>query len=258
MIPHRIADDNISGSSEIARQIVDWLKDLPLSETDAALSGLLPSLESLEEKFKHFAVVRHLIRALKQHLHSIDSNADTKQRSLSEFLKEYRQTWDFNQRLAAERIIKEINFNNKVVLLHSHSRSLVVLFELLAQKGIHTEIIQTVSEPGKEGIVQARRLSPKGFTVKLINEAATSRFIGDVDMLICGADAVYPDFIINKTGTMMLALLCRHFKKNFYVLTDRGSSLILNRMFPCFRESSGKRQSHRLKFWKTHHQTSFR
>jgi translation initiation factor 2B subunit (eIF-2B alpha/beta/delta family) len=217
---HKIFNDNISGSSEIARKIIDWLKSLSLSESGNALPGLLKAMESLEKKFQHFSAVRHLIRAVRQHINAIYSDPDVRLSSLSKFLEEYRKTWDANQRSAAERIIKEIDFNNKAVLLHSHSRSLVMLFELLAQKRVPAEIIQTVSAPGKEGIVQAENLAKKGFTVKLINEAAASRFITDVDMFICGADAVYPEIIVNKTGTMMLALLCRHFRKNFYVLTD--------------------------------------
>lgn len=218
--PHDIIADNISGSSGIAAKIIDWLASATRPGSTLATEEIEMNLKKLEEKFQHFAVVRHLILAVRQHLVMKEYDINAQPELLKAVLSDYRRTWEDNQRLAAIKMAEQMDFAGKTLLLHSHSGSLIFLFELLYKKGIHVNVIQTVSEPGKEGIVQAGKIAGYAFNVRLINEAAASRFIGDADMLITGADAVYRQHIVNKTGTFQLALLFRYYRKPFYVLAD--------------------------------------
>ena len=49
-----------------------------------------------------------------------------------------------------------------------------------------------------------------------------SLYIPKVDAVITGADAVLKNGdVINKTGSTATAIVCRHFKKPFYVLTAK-------------------------------------
>lgn len=222
MLPQSILDDNTSGSSDIANKVVEWLKSNVSANANFNDRSLDSEFDKLQKSFPHFAALLHFMNSAMDFLAKqlVTINPAAKAENFQKFLENYQLTWTENQKSAARRMVSELDFLKKTVLLHSHSGSLKVLFEMLKHEAQKPLIIQTVSEPGKEGIVQARHLAEMGFEVLLINEAATSRFMNEVDIFISGTDAIYKDFVINKTGSLPLALTCRYFKKPYYILTD--------------------------------------
>ncbi len=229
---NEILSDNKSGSSEIAARILLWLTEELSPGMVKNIGELNYSLEKILITFPHFAILDHLTQFLLKNIKMIAGVIDIDKRRimLKTIIDDYQNSWSEKMRQAATRISEIIDFENKKVFLHSHSGSIMVLFRKLAAENKQTSIIQTISEPAKEGIFQARQLAELGFEVKLINEATSGRWVNHADMLLTGADAIYSDFLINKSGTMPLALLFRHYQKPFYVLTD--SRKISSREFP--------------------------
>ena len=59
--------------------------------------------------------------------------------------------------------------------------------------------------PALEGRTLATRLAASGVAVTLFSDGAMGHALGEADAVLVGADAVAPDFFVNKSGTRMLA-----------------------------------------------------
>jgi len=96
-------------------------------------------------------------------------------------------------------------------LLLTHSSSATVLAALLRahEAGKRFGVVCTESRPLYEGVHMARRLAEAGIGVEVIADAAAAMFIYGFYTLLIGADAITPDGVINKVGTLGLALATR-------------------------------------------------
>jgi translation initiation factor 2B subunit (eIF-2B alpha/beta/delta family) len=65
-------------------------------------------------------------------------------------------------------------------------------------------------------------------------------FVQKADAVIIGADAVLNNHnVINKTGSLALALLCKHYKKPYYVLAGK-SKFVNKKRYKIVEESYDK------------------
>lgn len=193
--------------------VAEWLSDEIHKLQPADYSKLISVIDMLAETFPYFASLHHLLNSVQdflKHFHNRNSVQDLTV-AFCRFIIKYSETWQHNQTKAAEQLFQNTDFKDKTLMLHSHSGSIVTLFRILAEKGVVVNIIQTVSEPAREGRKQAESLAAMGFQVRVINEAAASHFMHETDFLVTGADTIFQDYVVNKTGTLSLALLCRHF-----------------------------------------------
>jgi translation initiation factor 2B subunit (eIF-2B alpha/beta/delta family) len=141
-------------------------------------------------------------------------------------VKRYSDDWkDVNDRIVGNFIAK-VSLKGKTVLLHSHSSAIISLFEKVREDAGNINIIQTESRPVYEGRLQAKRLAGQGYKVRLVTDTGFTPLLDDIDYAILGADRIYNDFFINKTGSYAIALLCREKAVPLYVLAD--SRKILN------------------------------
>ena len=89
------------------------------------------------------------------------------------------------------------------------------------QRGIKVHVWVDETRPRNQGArLTAWELDQAGIDVTLIcdNMAATAMAQGKVDLVIVGTDRVTANGdVINKIGTMNLAVLCKHFGIPFYV-----------------------------------------
>jgi ribose 1,5-bisphosphate isomerase len=85
-----------------------------------------------------------------------------------------------------------------VVMTHSASAT-------VREALIHTppkRVVCTVSEPIGEGRRFVEELREAGFTADLVDDPDAPHAVGTVDLLLVGADAVFPDgSLVNKVGT---------------------------------------------------------
>ncbi len=66
------------------------------------------------------------------------------------------------------------------------------------------------SRPGGEGVVLARSLRSRGISAVVVPDAAVHTVLGEVDMVLVGADTVTLEpCLVNKVGTLPLALAAR-------------------------------------------------
>lgn len=213
----KVLCDNFSGSGQILRSVQQSLLQLAQAEENPDLKALLVQLEKLEHHFPHFALLFHFLNELKMF---VVNNPETKGRQLEEFVRQYQLRWENAQQQASENLLKNLSFSGKNILLHSNSSALHNLFETMAARKIFPVVWQTVSSPANEGIVQAEFLKGIGFDIHLFHEDAVSKFISNIDFAVFGADLLWDDSFMNKSGTFPLALLFSHFYKPVYVLAE--------------------------------------
>ena len=215
-----LSKDNISGSAEFLLHYVLLLQkgldkgDLK-SENDR--NFILANLEKLRITHYPLFVLQHFINEI---IHLLEPGNPKWATVLSNFLKTYTRIWiTVNSKVArqADRILKPVN---KTILLHSNSSTIYSLFRLWSENADQIKIIQTESRPVLEGRIQGEMLAKLGYEVKLVVDAAINRYLEETDMVLLGADAVYPDVFINKIGSFNIALNSNRLNKPLYVLTD--------------------------------------
>jgi ribose 1,5-bisphosphate isomerase len=85
--------------------------------------------------------------------------------------------------------------------------------------GLNIIVLET--RPDYNGWVTAKELGANNIKVTLIIDSASSSFIENVDAVITGADVVFPNgCIINRIGTLNLALVAKRFNKPVYAITS--------------------------------------
>jgi ribose 1,5-bisphosphate isomerase len=105
------------------------------------------------------------------------------------------------------------------ILTHSHSATVMAALECLARTG--TSIVVTESNPLGEGRTTARLLADRGLSVRLIADAQAGLFVGQMAAVLVGADTVFADgAVVNKVGTLALALLAGRARVPFFVATE--------------------------------------
>jgi translation initiation factor 2B subunit (eIF-2B alpha/beta/delta family) len=110
--------------------------------------------------------------------------------------------------------------------LYTHSRSGTVeyaLIRLAEERGASgLKVIVSQSHPGDEGTGLAATLARTGRAeVILVADSACGLFIGDAGAVVVGADSVRADGgVVNKVGTLPLALVAREAGVPVYVLCE--------------------------------------
>jgi translation initiation factor eIF-2B subunit delta len=225
-----IAQNNLSGSTVLAQQALVALHQL-LQEAPLAVSASLTTAQPLVVEFAQqvrqaqpkaaalFTLANRLLLILRQ-------SADwTMARSNIEKTAQYFHKLLLNgpQNIASR--ITPLLHTHRTVLLHSHSGTVVQALLWVKKQGLDFQVICTESRPMQEGREVARTLAAAGIPVTLIVDTAVASLITEDTIFLIGADAVTSQGIINKIGSLMIALLAQHAQCLRYVLTDSSKFL---------------------------------
>ncbi len=219
-ILNKIINDHISGSGTLQQQLTDelltYLIDAP-DLTDQEVKALKKLFVSFKKKMADFAILAHFSDHITDHLpeRSGLSSAD-----LYDLILAYRKQWQHVNKQITEKFLAKVTLRDKQILLHSQSSVVRYLFRQLSNRKLNINIIQTESRPMMEGREQARYLAKLGYRVKIVTDTGFSPLLGVTDLVILGADRVYPDIFINKCGSHAITSLSRKQDIPVYVLAD--------------------------------------
>ncbi|MBD3230144.1 MAG: hypothetical protein GF329_18340 [Candidatus Lokiarchaeota archaeon] len=110
---------------------------------------------------------------------------------------------------------------NKTILTYSCSSTILKALEYQNDLGKEKIIYITESRPINEGTSCAEDIS-EFFETNLYVDAAIGGILKNhsIDIIIIGADSFTKNYIINKLGTLNLAIMAKHFHVPLYVLTS--------------------------------------
>jgi len=222
----KIISDRTSGSSEILTKLNKFLL------SNIKEKGLIiESLSAVSIKLSHFAVIINYIDELNMLLAS-----DSYER-FTEYLRNNEEEGKLIIKEVFTKIYKKLP-SAKIILTISKSGTLVNVFKFWHKKKTNLKIIITESRPANEGKLMAKELLMCGLKVEMITDVMAGIFVPKADAVIVGADVVlYNGNVINKTGSLTLALLCKHYKKPFYVLASK-SKFVNKKQHKIHEESS--------------------
>jgi len=220
--------DNTSGSGDLLASMIRSVKDL-VSRTEPGEgidTGLISKqLIRIGEEKPVFLVLQHFTGEFLQVCLERSSLPGT---DINNFIDDYMNRWNHVNELITNNLQQLADLSGKTILLHSNSSTVYGLFREIASYNTLIRIIQTESRPVMEGRIQASKLAGQGYRVTLITDACISRYMEQADLAILGADAIYPDFFINKSGSYSIALACREYSKSCLVVCD-SRKLCLNK-----------------------------
>lgn len=200
--------DKTSGSTELLKQInIYFLKNYD------RVPDKLATISSIRKHFRSFQNIQQYLKQLELRIHS---------RQLSEkFLTEFKCMSE----TTFDRIfVNSLPYlkNKRSILTISNSKT---VFEILRRLGAESCKLLTVSEsrPKFEGRILAKKLLKENYKVRLITESLAAYYLEKCDCVLIGADTVLKNKdVVNKVGSLQLAVLSKHFKKPFYVVTGKS------------------------------------
>ncbi|MFY9226758.1 MAG: hypothetical protein WAQ98_29050 [Blastocatellia bacterium] len=218
-----IAQDNSSGSSELAKraamtllEIVADLHEVPNAPVQSLRTPILIFAKALLQAQPKMATLFNLVNRALLVINSQIVFGEAKA-ALEKYIHNFLSISGSDS--VSERF-QSIITENTIVLTYSYSATVNRALISIKQQGINFEVFCSESRPIMEGRKTAQILANAGIGVTFIVDAAILFALQRSNIVIFGADAVTTEGVVNKIGTMLIALAARHFNKPCYVLAD--------------------------------------
>ena len=199
--------DKTSGSGDLLLKLNEFCKKY--------FPNIEQPLVFIEQTKNHFSSFQNIQEYLKRLKTTQQSNE-----ALQKFFDEYRLN---NETVYGKIFINALPFlkNKKSILTISNSRT---VFEIINKLSDVNSVKLTICEsrPKLEGRIFARKFAKRRIKIELITEAMASAYVSKCGCVLIGADTILKNgSVVNKTGSLQLALLCKHYKKPFYVVAEK-------------------------------------
>jgi ribose 1,5-bisphosphate isomerase len=134
----------------------------------------------------------------------------------NQFLKDLEDSKEHIAEIGANRI-----HDNSVVFTHCHSSTVTRLLAKAKADGKNIKVICTETRPAYQGRITANELVGLGIETTFIVDSAARSFMGNVDIVIVGADAITSEGnVVNKIGSSSIAVLAHEARVPFYVVSE--------------------------------------
>jgi translation initiation factor eIF-2B subunit delta len=111
------------------------------------------------------------------------------------------------------------------VLTYSNSSTVVAALQYAHTRGHIDRVLLSESRPTYDGRAEARALLPHGVTVEYVIDMALFEALAEAQVVLVGADAVFPHGLVNKLGTHALAQIARLRQVPIYSLSTTSKFL---------------------------------
>ncbi len=203
-ISEEIANNTTDGSSVLAQKFLERVCEGGFSpeEFQNAVRLILDSHPDM-------AILKHAFRILeKVPFDGVPSAA-------SEFLKSMRRA----PQKIAEYVIGILP-DKATVMTYSRSGTVYEAIKMSARSGKISKVILSESRPDMEGRILAQQLCEQKIQVLLTIDGALGALMESVDAVLVGADAVTPEYVVNKVGTLQVALAANYADKPIFALAS--------------------------------------
>ena len=221
---NHILNNKTLGSSELVQLLNNYL----LSIRDN-IPAIIKAARIVKTKLGHFEAVNSYL----DEMSSVIKVKDKKE--LLEFFEEYSINENQKAKIIFNRIYPRLKQIQNVITL-SRSGTVLAVLKLWHQKNENLKVVVCESRPKFEGRLTVKELSEVGIKVELITDAMMGLYVPKIDAAIIGADLVLNNGnVVNKVGSKTLAILCKEYKKSFYVVTSK-SKLSKKKIFKAKKE----------------------
>jgi len=212
---HRLEKDFTSGSYELGLMAIeilldylelsnkDWRKNLPL--LCRRLVGTKPDMATLLN-------ISHLTLLESERKNSSKENVKRTLFKMKSDLKDsVKKIGEVGQSLLSEK---------SVLMTHSRSKTVFTVIQEGVKRGVIERMYVTQSYPLGEGIIFSREIKKLGIETLLIPDSSMGPYLPRCDFVLLGGDALTEKYLVNKVGSLPLALLSRYTQKPLYCALD--------------------------------------
>jgi translation initiation factor eIF-2B subunit delta len=205
----RILNNNTFGSSELVELLNEYF--LSIHKNKIRISR---SIRSVKTNLGHFEAVNSYLRQLQ--------TARKTEDGLLNFLNSYSIKHKDKIEIIFKNIFPSLKKLNSVITL-SRSRTVLDILKRWYQLNKKIKVVVCESRPKLEGRLMTESLTGAGIKTELITDAMMGLYVPKVGAAIIGADNVLKNgSVINKVGSYSLSLICKEYRKPFYVVTTRS------------------------------------
>ncbi|ADE15302.1 initiation factor 2B related protein [Nitrosococcus halophilus Nc 4] len=218
-----LAEDREHGASELARRSLALLANRAQTSPATSCGGLITELNLIANRLRQtrpsMAPVQNLVGRWQSLLVCLPQEEVASLRPKIVALAQQLQDQSQQAVTAIARQTAALVGRSATVMTHSLSSTVVASFKILKEQGVNAVV--TESRPLQEGYRLARQLSAWGIATTLITDAQMGLFVGKAKAIVVGADTLLNDgSVINKAGTLLLALAARRQNIPFYVASE--------------------------------------
>ncbi|RKZ32246.1 hypothetical protein DRQ33_06220 [bacterium] len=203
-ISEKLGEDMYSGSSQVVAKFLEALSEKKISR------------EEMERAF-NILISAHPDMAVLQHAFKILRNVpiDGIHTAAKEFLRSLK-----NSPRRIGEYLAEMLPQKAIVLSYSQSGTVGEALLRVHEMGKLGGVILSESRPGLEGRKFASFFLENNIQVTLSLDCALGSLIEGADAVAIGSDAVTVEYIVNKIGSLQLALLANYFDKPIFALAS--------------------------------------
>ncbi len=162
------------------------------------------------------AIRRLITQAQSAKTEKVAELSQTVSATATQFLKDLEDSKERIAEIGAKRIR-----DGSVVFTHCHSSTVTRLLAIAKASGKNFRVICTETRPAFQGRITAKELVDLDIETTFIVDSAARTFIGDVDLVIVGADAITSEGnVVNKIGSSGIAILAHEARVPFYVVSE--------------------------------------
>jgi ribose 1,5-bisphosphate isomerase len=228
-----ILNDNQSGSIEITKKSLQYFKEIIDQNSgntfnpENLYSDLQETAKQLLKKYPNMVMLRktcnNLVTYLKRLLKT-DKNSKEILSNIYSKLDQIETELEGNINKIAQTGSRIIAPNNRVMTISNSTMVRLICLQTYHQKR-KFEVIALKSHPPDEGIYFAETLANQGIKTTVVPDSAMGSFIPDVNLVLLGADRIYENGFVNKSGTLPLCLAARQFNIPVYLAVDTSKIL---------------------------------
>jgi len=215
----------IQGARNVAIAAVKAIQTQAKQTTTKTKAQFLNELKEAQTIFADTRETEPLMRNAIRYLITQTQNAKTVNVSefsqiinaaSTQFLRDLDSTREQTAEIGAKRIK-----DGSIVFTHCHSSTVTRLLAKAKEQGKNFSVICTETRPAFQGRITAEELVNFGVETTFIVDSAARTFMGDVDLVVLGADAITSEGnVVNKIGSSNIALLAHEACKPFYVVSE--------------------------------------
>jgi translation initiation factor 2B subunit (eIF-2B alpha/beta/delta family) len=207
----RLRTDNVSGATTLVEWALDVLEAFATQEASQTPHEFVTALETLVDAVlaaqPSMAVMINLAQQALQACPD-DLPLTTVRQQLQQTLAAFRRDLRASTEALCQRALAVLP-PQSTVLTYSNSATVIAVLRYAYDHGRIRRVLLSESRPAYDGRPQALALLAYGMTVEYSIDMALFGRLAEADVVVVGADAVFPDHLVNKLGTHALARLAQ-------------------------------------------------
>jgi len=207
----RLRTDNVSGATTLVELALDILETFATQKASQTPHAFVTALETLVDAVlaaqPSMAVMINLAQQALQACPD-DLPLTTVRQQLQQTLAAFRRDLRASTEALCQRALAVLP-SQSTVLTYSNSATVVAALRYAYEHGRIRRVLLSESRPAYDRRLQALALLAYGMTVEYSIDMALFERLAEANVVVVGADAVLPDYLVNKLGTHALARLAQ-------------------------------------------------